>query len=432
MEEIGIDLLEYTVLMGTPQEITEICKSQPKGTNFSRALALACRFRGLEHVKVLAENGAAIRGREYYYPYYWLALLNMNNAGQSYIFSRIPENDHYMFTVTNKIADKNGKPKMLKILSAKQRVEIIRYLCENRERVNFDPGELLFYSIMGNDKQVADVLKAMGVTFSEKRIAALTGSRLRVGCKQFYNMLDWLDDEDFFNVLQKIVKEVGEKKLHYFDIILHYKYNPGCNRPYCSEPGKLRFILEHFDQKQMNKMAVMVCAVNAGSMECLEICTKLGWLTKMSDCDELIKCASENGRTECLAWLLDFKNRNFDLAAEREKAARIARRKLNASPGSVIVLRELFRWKKQEDGTLVITGYKGTSDVIYVPKTIGRNVVTAIGIQAFSIRYSRNIPKDKDKPWFKVRRRLSKVVLPDGIKSIGYEARLRGVKSSKA
>ena len=422
------ELLEHAVMTGTPREVAKSCKGLRKGTNLEWELALACRFGGLEKVKVLAEKGAKFRytGKVRYY----LAPLDIDRHLKDYAIFGIKRlsaasasveewvhNYDHLFSEEFPFFDKKIKKILrIRILPKQQRMEIMRYLCEN----GFDPSELLYYSIMCRDTEMTAALREMGVKLSEKRIASLTESKRGSGWVEFYRMLYHLDDDDCFNVVQNIVREIGDKKLIFPDIMLGYELDPKFNRSYYSDPEKFGFILEHFNQKQMNKTAVMLCTIRADSAACLKICTEHGWLTKPSDRDGFIECAVEENKTECLAVLLDYKNRNFDLAAEREKAERIARRKLNASPDSVTVLRELFSWKKQEDGTLVITNYKGTGDVIYVPPRIGRSAVTAIGTGAFSSIASRG--KFPIKTGGDSGSQIRKIVLPDGIKRIGEKA----------
>ena len=112
-----LKLLEYTVLTGTPQEVAEICKSLPKDEKWARALALAlaCRFRGPEYVRALAENGAAI-GRSL--GLLWFALLDINRAARMFVEDRIFP-DNYVFAEALDITDKNGALKTLELLPAK-------------------------------------------------------------------------------------------------------------------------------------------------------------------------------------------------------------------------------------------------------------------------------------------------------------------------
>lgn len=450
------ELLEDTLLMGTPQEAAAFFKDHCKKVSPWRALATAIRYCGPEYVKALVESGAVLRNKGKHH--YIFALLDKDKTKYYQAFLCPSERKFYRELAMNLwVFEKEiGRSEIREMLPLEQRVEIVKYLSENGERVCFDSSELLFYSIMSNDKEMTAALKEMGVTlsekriaafvesrrfaasemlyysimnndkkmiaafkkmgmtFSEKRIAILTESRRGAEWRKFCGILYQLEDGDCFEVLQNVVKEVGEKKLHFPEEVLGFELNPEFNRSYYSVPEKFGFILEHFDQKQMSKMAVMVCAINADSAGCLEICTKHGWLTKPSERDALIEYASKENRTECLAFLLDYKNRNFDLAAEREKAEKKAQRELNASPGSTTALRHSWRWKKQDDGTIVITSYIGSSTVIYVPSKVGRSIVASIGQLAFAYFFK--------KPWSEIRSKITKVVLPDGIKSIGYNA----------
>ena len=52
------EILENAVINNSPEEIAEIMKTLGHVEFSARALGTACRFRGLETVKVLAENGA--------------------------------------------------------------------------------------------------------------------------------------------------------------------------------------------------------------------------------------------------------------------------------------------------------------------------------------------------------------------------------------
>lgn len=109
--------LENAVMTGTPEEAAEICKNLPKDEKWERArgLALACRFRGLEYVRALAENGAAI-GR--WQGLLWFALLDINRAVRQLVEDRHDQHK-YVFAETLEITDKNGAPKTLKLLPTK-------------------------------------------------------------------------------------------------------------------------------------------------------------------------------------------------------------------------------------------------------------------------------------------------------------------------
>lgn len=131
----------------------------------------------------------------------------------------------------------------------------------------------------------------------------------------------------------------------------------------------------------------------------------------------MIAFASEGGYTEASAWLLDFKNRTADLAAEQEKAEKKMIRELNAAPDSVSELKKVWSYKKREDGTLIITSYKGNNTEISVPAKIGKEAVTEIGAYAFSPYAPR---RTKEQAYN--REKIQKITLPDSIRVIGERA----------
>ncbi|MDE6726703.1 MAG: leucine-rich repeat domain-containing protein, partial [Oscillospiraceae bacterium] len=143
----------------------------------------------------------------------------------------------------------------------------------------------------------------------------------------------------------------------------------------------------------------------------------------------MIQYASDNGKTESTAWLLDFKNRTADLAAERKRAEKKAERELNADPNSLSEIKKVWKFEKQESsdstsaqgrqqsnpgGTVIVTGYKGDSTDVIVPEKICGDTVTAIGKYAFSPNAERLRKEQRA-----LREAITKVTLPDTIESIG-------------
>lgn len=434
--------LENMVLLGTPQEVAADCKLLRKDENSCRALGLACRFRGLEYVKALVENGANFRyirpeGQGGYFSiYYWLAPLEMNQTLRSAYFINSDPCFSSVIQLTNV---KGAAVKTLKALPIEERAKIVKYLCENSERVQLDPGELLFYSIMSNSKKITAVLKEYGAKFSEKRTTMLTESGRSFEWQEFCNMADNIGDDEYLEIMRNIIAEIDGKKLHYTESIYWGNYNAYRNQFRLYKPEIFRFILENFDQKKMNKTQLMKGAIAENSVECLSLCAENGWLKMPRKRDEMIEFATKNQKTECAAWLLDFKNRTADLAAERAKAEKKAERELNADPNSATELKKIWNFEKREDadtmsaqdrqkaagcrqqsdlgGTIIITRYKGKRTEIEVPAKIGKNAVTAIGEYAFSPDASRITIDQRT-----FRRTITKVKLPDSIQIVGKGA----------
>lgn len=144
----------------------------------------------------------------------------------------------------------------------------------------------------------------------------------------------------------------------------------------------------------------------------------------------MIEYASQNKKTEVLAWLLDYKNRTADFAAEQEKAEKKMMRGLYRdldripSPDSVAELKKRWSYRKQDDGTFVITNYKGTDREVTVPERIGKSLVTAIGKGAFagaSVRVDITIYATWEQMKHR-QRKVTKITLPQTIRHIGKGA----------
>ena len=152
----------------------------------------------------------------------------------------------------------------------------------------------------------------------------------------------------------------------------------------------------------------------------------MGWLGNPKKRDELIEYARSNNRTECTVWLLDYKNRTADLAMEREKAEKKMLAELNASPNSVKMLQKIWSYKKREDGTLIITNYKGIGRTeVIVPEKIGRSTVTAIGNGAFAAASGVGagaVIMNANPDQYRSRRQITEITLPNTLKYIGTGA----------
>lgn len=274
----------------------------------------------------------------------------------------------------------------------------------------------LYLAIMSNDPGLIAKLKREGATLSEHIKYAMThpvwGSK-----ENEYSWTCWahsyaiqkMKKERFVAVMTNLHNEIGEP-LHYTESIYW-----SLRRDICDH-DVFKCIVNCFDNKKINKKVMMQEVIKADDAELLALTAERGWLKAPRKRDEMIKYATDNNKTECLAWLLDFKNRTANLEEEQEKAEKKLMRELNASPDSVSELKKRWGWQKQEDGTIIITSCKKSiaeRTEITVPATIGKTAVTAIGMDAFS-PYARRT----DEEISAFRKKITKITLPDSIKSI--------------
>lgn len=417
-----LETLENAVLTKSPQEISEIYKRLGDLMNTARALGLACRFRGLPYVKALVEGGASFAYTRpphgsYYTIYYWLAPLEMTKALRCAAFMDV--RDGFFTNTVRNTSIRREEIKTFIALPLEERTKIVKYLCENRERIALDIDELLFYSIISGTKQITKILKEYGAKISEARTKELTDTGRGFQWTEFSYMIDYFDDKEYMEKIKLLSDEMGGKTLRYSDAIYYGNYNMNCSpkqkRMY--DPKIFRFVIDHFDRKKMNQKQFMIGAINENSVACLKICAEIGWLNMPRKRDEMIKYSSDKDMTECTAFLLDFKNRTADIKAEQEKAEKRMMQQLNADPNSVTEQRKIWGFEKREDGGIVITKYKGKCTEVDIPEKIGNMTVKEIGDKAFSVEAPRLRTEQ-----IGLRQNITRIILPKTIEMIGNKA----------
>lgn len=388
------------------------------------ALGLACRFRGLDVAMALAEKGISFDfpstpeietryrcyiGQKYanYRTNYSLYLLKIFRGGLKGACST----KGMKFTQNAK--RDAGKP--LPFLADDERVRVVDYLMQQREKLSFQPEEMLFYAIYARDTVIYEALKKRGVTLSQRRVQAITeGGAATDGYWYEYGaMTGKLADEDYLEVMQLLASELSGKPFYYTEKMFDITRNR------FRDIKVFDYFLSHFRQDKMNKYQMIRGLIDDNVLEAMAIVEREGWLNAPKKRDEMIAYASQKKKTEALAWLLDFKNRTADFAAEQEKAEKKMMRELNAAPDSVMELKKLWSYRKREDGTLVITNYKGKSTEVTVPEKIGRGIVTTIDISAFRGSYAGAYPT-----WEQINqhRKITKITMPETIHTICWSA----------
>ncbi|MDE7477920.1 MAG: leucine-rich repeat domain-containing protein [Lachnospiraceae bacterium] len=416
--------LERAVISCSVEELSKIYGELGDVEMTAPALGIACRFRGLDVVKVLVEKGATFdfpskrRIEETYNCYIGRHYGNYRTNYSLYLLRLFEDDLKGAFclkgmTLSPSAEQESGK--LLEFLSDDKRIEVLHYLYENREKISFQPEEMLFYAIYFRDTVIVDALKKLDVKLLEVRKHTITDGAAAMDAYwlEYIAMTDQLNDEDYFAVMQQLHAECGGKLFHFTENL----YEITKKRFY--HVNVFEFFLTHFKPEKMKKYQIIRGLIDIEAVDALEVIEREHWLTMPKKRDEMITYASENGKTVSLAWLLDFKNRTADFAAEQEKAEKKMMRELNAASDSVAALKKIWSYRKREDGTLLITNYKGTDVEVTVPKKIGRGIVTGIGEGAFASDYSN--PRATEEQ-IKQHNRITKVILPETLQYIGKYA----------
>ena len=429
-------VLEAAVLGKTPYEVSRLL-TELGGVGFSaRALGLACRCRGLDMVKALIEGGASF---EYSFDpdkvnhrYMWLTLNSVSLSGSKglnyYLMLLDAVEAGYDAVIADGAPDADGYAELsaaeniglvyyhttqrMKIIPLSERIRVLDYLCENAEKCGFDAGKLLYYSMVGGCGEFYDALKARGARLPLKlRNAISAKSTLRgvnVEWSRLQAILRYVETGVLIRSMRLLGQEFGEDKLKFT-----MNFYEDHIASFIGDPTAFALLLKHFDQSRMNKTLIMKALISKELTSCLAEAEKYGWLAAPKKRDEMIKYAADNDKTESTAWLLDFKNRTADLAAERIKAEKKMQRELNADPNSPAELKKIWKFEKLGE-ELVIMGYKGDRTEVIVPRKIGEDTVAAIGEYAFSPDAKRIREEQRE-----IRRNITKITLPDTVKSIG-------------
>ncbi len=427
--------LQRAVINGTIQEIVEVYDALGYVEMSAPALGLACRFRGLEVVKVLVEKGATFdfpsteeieikyhchigekhaQYRENYRTNYALYFLKCYRGGVK--GARCLQGMKFFKN------QKRDDGTLLPFLADSARSAVLDYLLLNQKKLAFQPEELLFYAIFARDDFLYEELKKRRICLAPKRIHAMTEGTLADGYWfEFGTLTGKLADRDFVSVMQRLSTELDGKPFR----LTEKTFDSIQNRFH--DFSIFEFFLAHFRREKMQPAKIMRCVIDRNLVEAMPLIEREGWLGTPRKREEMIAYAAEQERTELLAWLLDFKNRTADFAAEQEKADKKLMRKLNAAPDSVMALSQLWSYKKTADGTITITNYRGSATEVTVPEKIGKSIVTAIGKGTFTgeenqRRNNETMNRGATKEQIRQHKKITKIVLPDTIQLIGAGA----------
>lgn len=427
------EALEQAVINCSAEELSKIYDKLGYVEMSAPALGLACRFRGLDIVKILVEKGATFdfplteETEIIYHCYIGQKYANYRTNYSLYLLKVFRGELKGACCLKGMKFTKNAKRevgKSLLFLADEERITVLNYFIAQKEKISFQPEEMLFYAIFAKDKVIYEELRKQGVTLSDRRIHTVTEGGIASDgyWYEFGALTGKLADEDYLDVMQQLALELHGKPFYYtekmFDI----------TKKRFHDLEIFEYFLAHFQQGKMKKYQIIRNLIDEDVLDALPVIERIGWLSVPKKRDEIIEYASKNKKTEALAWLLDYKNRTADFAAEQEKAEKKMMHELNISPNSVEALRKIWSYKKREDGTLVITNYKGIDTEVVVPEKIGKSIVTAIGYGAFcemsklkEIKIPNGVEKIESNA-FRGCRSLKNITIPEGVQEIGMLA----------
>lgn len=136
----------------------------------------------------------------------------------------------------------------------------------------------------------------------------------------------------------------------------------------------------------------------------------------LADIAMCIELAEKQGQAQATAALLDYQNANFDEKDRSSQEKKVLAKELHV-PTQTEVLKNAYTTKKGDDGTLIITMYKGTAQEIVIPEQIGKAMVSEIEGRAFSPGQSRLTAEQ-----IAARKNIKSVVIGKHVRRIGWAA----------
>lgn len=422
-----VQLLENTVLSADIEELRTILETYSPFEFTARALGIAARSRGLAFVEELVHYGATFR-------YHSTSVLNRRYG--MYVKGGTSSGVHYSQYDLLLVADKRDLPVFncfqmtMEVLPLEDRLAVVQFLTEHPE-LGASLDQILFYALITGELDFADALMGWGINLQNSPpsyyashileewwanpygndatyLDILTQGIQSIYWSTYVDALAVKNEEELLPILSRfhnIAAASGKKLMFTKGAFSNLKWND----------ESLHFAMEHIDLSRVDQKLILETAVlKAGSATLAMIATQ-GWITKADKIEKLIKLAQDNNRTEALSWLLDYKNRTVDIAAETVKAEAKMKQQLAENPNSLAAMKKIWKFTKQEDGTIRIDGYKGQDTDVFVPAQIGTDPVVAISKHAFSPNAS-NIRNAK------VREKLTSIQIPLGVVSLEKEA----------
>jgi len=147
------------------------------------------------------------------------------------------------------------------------------------------------------------------------------------------------------------------------------------------------------------------------NVQIIKILSETKKITKKNIETDYIEPAMKANATQCLAYLMDWKNCNISIADIEIQF----KKELNMDPFSEKEMKKKWSWEIEKDDTLKITGYKGNDENVVVPSKIGNYRASFLGNNIFS-NHDKEHTKSRGK---NITKKLKTITISEGFTSIG-------------
>ena len=94
---------------------------------------------------------------------------------------------------------------------------MLRYLIENKEKVSFQPEEMLYYAIFFEDTAIVEELNRQKIEFLEIRVQTIANgaSAMNPYWVEYITMTEQADNEAYLSIMEQISKKLKGNQFHY-------------------------------------------------------------------------------------------------------------------------------------------------------------------------------------------------------------------------
>ena len=268
------------------------------------------------------------------------------------------------------------------LLAASERKKILKYLLKNQKHSSVDVAELAYFAILFKDADVVEGLKENNqLVISEYRKKIFTGelSRNELSAmgryyrEEFQNTLKKADDISLAFILSSLIESMKNESIKLVKTDLYIPvYGADKDKlitKYCKQ-GLFRLFLEKTNITDIvKKMDLVKALIVEGNAADLEYVMQEKWITKKQDLSAILTYAQENEASAVVvAVIMAYHNLN---ETKENKTTLDDSFSLDLEKTVETDLKKVWGTNKLEDGTLIITSYKGTETVVVIPCVIG-------------------------------------------------------------
>ena len=402
-----VELLEQTVLKKDIDEVKRILKEEAPIEFTARAIGLACRFVGPQMVEALLDGGASLSfiltpafKRKYD------CRIKISNSYDEKI------NFEYFLLPAYKVRGYD-----LEIIPDSERQQVLRILF-NRKEGNMN--ELLYYAILYNDNAILNTLDDLGINKIPKYKADILSwkhgrnSVLYADEREIKWVFDYTirvsDDEVALKMLSRFFACMDVEQIKFSESFF-YSWPSTFESRFCSKILFDFFVDKTNMVEKVKKWDLLYALVDQNNVEGIRYVLTQQWIRQPREIKLLLSYAmkKENVTQELNDYIL-----GIQTFIHEEESKNTSKKSLkDDKPLSVAEMKKVWGYKKQKDGTLIITSYKGDETNVIIPSVIGRGTVTAIDTHAFDTKAPRITEVLKNS-----RQEIAFVEIPGTIKNI--------------